>query len=440
MFTDFIQAQIKPVKNQSNVSRQQKKSDNHSPKQHQQVEESLGLQTMKNGQIVYDKNQNIYWLADANLAGDPKMRQLLAPKLKINPDGTMDYQTALDWVEALNNYGDKGYLDHKNWQLPVTPASDPTCLSKNVNNFGANCMGSALGNLYSVGLGMLFPNSVVADFSGTLPPLQNVQPSMYWTIDKKNEGQHTFSFLTDSIASNTTDFNYMHILATMKGSIGPPPSGIGVVPYTNGPAAGIAVYDTHEQRTWLIDANLARTNHFGINGATTITSRYKEKTIIVPLINNNGAMLFKTATDPNNGWIAAMNKSHYAGADTMGVLRWELPHYNELQTLYDDLELHSHDMRLVNMGKKDPFQHLQPFFYWACQRNQNGSSQSPCDPNSNPPSSRGGEPMAWSFNFADGFEGTSFQSKPFYVMVYYPGSTNPPGKIEKTKGSKNSGK
>jgi hypothetical protein len=379
-----------------------------------------GLEPMNNGQIVYDKTQNIYWLADANLAGDQKQRQLLAPKLNINPDGSMDYQTALDWVAALNNYQGKGYLGHKNWQLPVTPAYDPSCFSKNVNNFGANCTGSALGNLYKVGIGQVFPNSVVSYFSATIPPLLNVQPSMYWTLDKSKGGQQTFSFLTDTIASNTTDFNYMHVLATMKGSIGQPPSGNGIIPYTSGPAAGKAVYDSHENRTWLLDANLARTNSFEINGTTTITSKSNGKTISVPLIDNDGAMLFKTATDPSIGWIAAMNKKNYAGANMKGVPGWELPHYNDLQTLFNDLKLKSHDIRLVNMGNEGSFHHLQPFFYWACQRDQNGNSQSPCNSDLNPPPNPGGGPMAWSFNLDNGFEGTSSQYKPFYVMVYYP--------------------
>ena len=439
LFSSHLYAQKNPGRNKGKKLQQELIINTGNSNQKIFVPPNVGsaLQPMNNDQIVFDNNQNIYWLADANLAADPKMRQLLAPKLKINPDGSMDYQTALDWVAALNNYGSIGYLDHNNWQLPVTPALDPGCLSKNVNNFGAYCNGSALGNLYAFGMGIAFPNSIVTDFSGNLQPLQSVQPSMYWTMDQNNGGQQTFSFLTDTPASNTTDFNYMHVLATMKGSIGPPPSGSGVMPYTIGPAVGKAVYDTHEQRTWLLDVNLARTNPFGIKGTTTITSRYNGNKISVPLIDNNGAMLFKTATDPNTGWIAAMNNNQYAGANTTGVPRWELPHYNDLNSLFIDLSLQPHDARLVNMGKEGPFRHFQPFFYWACQRDQNGSSQSPCNPKLSPPPSPGGGPMAWSFNFDDGFEGTSLQNKPFYVMVYYPADFKSPTpfKIPPIKGN-----
>jgi len=387
-----------------------------------------GLTPMGDG-TVFDSNQNIYWLADANLAGNPQMRQSLAPNLKINPDGTMDYSTAWLWVQALNK---KKYLNHNNWQLPVTPAVDNTCSSLGTDNFGIACSGSALGNLYNVGLGEPLPDSVVPDFSATMGVLQDVQPSMYWTLDPHNSGQETFSFLSEVKATNTTPFNYMHVLATLQGAInGQAPASSGVVPYTNGPGAGKAIYDAGALdggRTWLLDANLARCPQgsgcpyqFGITGTTTIRSKHTKKKFHPPLIDKDGAMLFDTANNPQTGWIAAMNTSGYAGGNN-----WALPHYNDLQTLFNDLKLSAHDARLVSQGNSGPFQHFQPFFYWACMRDQNGSSQSPCNPNLSPPPSPQQQPMAVSFNFDNGFEGTSETTKPFYVMVYYPAPSPPP--------------
>lgn len=123
---------------------------------------------------VYDANLSVYWLADANLAGDAQIRKMLgADKLNINSDGTMDYQTALQLVDLLNKYnGGKGYLDHNNWQLPVTPALDRTCSSHKNDSFGANCIDSALGYLYSVRLGKNFPDSVAPEFSATVEPFE----------------------------------------------------------------------------------------------------------------------------------------------------------------------------------------------------------------------------------------------------------------------------
>jgi hypothetical protein len=372
-----------------------------------------GLTLAGNGKLVYDSNLNVYWLADANLAGDPQARTMLgATKLKINADGTMDYQTALQWVQALNK---KAYLDHNDWQLPVTPIDDSTCSSNNKGSFGAICTGSALGNLYSVGLTRTFPDSVIPGFTSTVGPFQNLQPSLYWTTDQNSGGQVTFSFLTALNGSNTTKYNYFHVLATMKGAIGKPPAGSGVLPYTSGLAAGKAVYDTIAGRTWVLDANLARSNPFGISGTTTITSAVNGKVLTVPLIDMDGGMLWTTADGPSGGWVAAMRNSDYAGTN-----KWTAPSLKDLEGLMKDLQLQPGDSRLVAQGKVGPFQHLQPFFYWACQRDKNGNSQSPCNPKLSPPPDLNGNPMAWSFNFDNGFEGTDHLSKQFYVMVYYP--------------------
>ncbi len=203
-----------------------------------------GLQTKSAG-IVYDATQNLYWLADANLAGDIQIRKeiLGGTKLAINDDGSMDYKTALSWVQAMNNYnGGKGWLDHNNWQLPVTPQNDKTCSAHKDGSFGATCTGSALGNLYHLGLGFTFPNSVAPDSSATIAPLRNLQPALYWTKDQNNGGEMTFSFLSDIKAGNTTQYNYMHVLATIPGAInGQAPAGSGVVPYVSGEAKGKAV-------------------------------------------------------------------------------------------------------------------------------------------------------------------------------------------------------
>jgi len=379
---------------------------------------SSGLEPMGDG-TIYDANLGVFWLADANLAGDAQIRKMLgADRLDINPDGTMDYKTALQWVDLLNKYnGGKGYLDHNNWQLPVTPALDRTCSSHKNDSFGANCIDSALGNLYSVGLGKNFPDSVVPEFSASVEPFENLQPSLYWTSDTNSGGEVTFSFLSQIKASNTLEYNFMHVLATIPGAIdNNPPAGSGVVAYTSGNANRKAVYDATVKggRTWILDANLPRMNDFGITGNTAITSKVNRQKLSVPKIDKDGAMLFETANDPDTGWIAALNKNKYAGANS-----WVLPSHDDLKTLAADLQLHAHDSRLVYNGSVGPFQHLQPFFYWACGRDPNGNSQSPCDPNLNPPPT-GTTPMRWSFNFDNGFQGTSESTKPFYVMVYYP--------------------
>jgi hypothetical protein len=90
-----------------------------------------GLTSVDGGVIIYDANQKLCWLGNANLAGDSEARAhvKLAPTNRdgstpvINPDGTMNYQTALNWVSALNSYNGEGWLNHHNWQLPTKTTS-----------------------------------------------------------------------------------------------------------------------------------------------------------------------------------------------------------------------------------------------------------------------------------------------------------------------------
>ena len=134
---------------------------------------SHGLTPGELGLIVYDSNQGICWLADANLAGQPEVRAAV-PLSRLNPDGslpviypdgTMDGETGLNWVNALDSYDNgRGWLNHSNWQLPSNPSTDLSCSAFNNANFGAQCTGSALGNLYNVGLAHRYPDSVVPRF------------------------------------------------------------------------------------------------------------------------------------------------------------------------------------------------------------------------------------------------------------------------------------
>jgi hypothetical protein len=77
-----------------------------------------GLMPADFGTIVYDSNQGVCWLADANLTGNPVIRTQLGVG-GITPDGLMDYPTALKLVDALNHYDNgRGFLGRNTWQLP----------------------------------------------------------------------------------------------------------------------------------------------------------------------------------------------------------------------------------------------------------------------------------------------------------------------------------
>jgi hypothetical protein len=120
--------------------------------------------------IVYDPNQKVCWLANADLAGDPAMRTALGVT-GIFPNGSMNYATAQQWVAALNAFNNgAGYLGHNDWQFPAAPLVDPTCanIGPGAASFGPLCSGSGLSNLYSVGLKLTFPASAIPGFGATI--------------------------------------------------------------------------------------------------------------------------------------------------------------------------------------------------------------------------------------------------------------------------------
>ena len=377
---------------------------------------TLGSTPVPQATIVYDPNQSVCWLANADLAGDPNMRAALGVT-GVSPNGSMDSATAQKWVAALNAYNNgAGYLGHNDWQLPAAPLVDNTCASTGTGggSFGPLCSASALSNLYSVGLKLSFPSSVAPAFGATVAPLHNLKSSYYWaqqndggTSGASNGGQEVYSFANGIQGGVTTKDNYFYTLPMIPGAIGTPPScsagGTAVVPYTAGPAAGNAVYDCNTKYTWAADANLPASNAFGITGNVSIPAS-SNRTITAPKISA-GAMLLDTATQ----WLQAMNNSRYLGSSA-----WQLPATSiVLQDLFTDLGLESGDSRLMSTGTSGPFQNLQPFYYWGCQRDQSGNSQSPC-------TGYAPSDLQWSFNFDAVFQPTSSLIQHFFVMVYYP--------------------
>ncbi len=364
--------------------------------------------------LVWDPANQVYWLADANLGARSRFN---VPS--ITPDGSMSFSTAQGWVKALR---EANHLGLGNWQLPVTPPRDKTCAvlkGRDGNSFGPGCTRSALGHLYKLGLGLAFPNSVVAaGVKNTIGPFQNLQPSLYWTSDKKGgSGEVTFSFGTNQHFANTTRFNYMHVLAMVPGWIHQKPTGQGLVAYTSGPAAGKAVYDSDANApngiTWLLDANLGARNKLGLDGNTTIAERGK-RTLSVPLVASSGTMLFSTAKQ----WVQGLRTTKFAGSE-----KWQLPSLADLTTLFGHLQLKGGDPRLLAKGNVGPFRNFQPFFYWSCERDQSGTSQSTC--NGHTAGHHNGVAMEFSFNFDSGFQGTDQNTKKMFVLPYSPGSPPP---------------
>jgi hypothetical protein len=132
------------------------------------------LQANPGGTTVYDPIAQVTWLADANLAA----RQTFGIA-GINRDGAMSHDTALRWVEAMNQAdGGRGYLGQAAWDLPETGPPDPSCSMKGTTGYG--CTGSAMGSLFYRQLGFRPGDSVIGPSEAHVGPFYNVQPYLYW--------------------------------------------------------------------------------------------------------------------------------------------------------------------------------------------------------------------------------------------------------------------
>ncbi|HEX3453096.1 MAG TPA: hypothetical protein VHS03_00610 [Gaiellaceae bacterium] len=349
------------------------------------------------GQTVYDPALNVTWLADADLPAHDTFGVH-----GIEKAGSMDYATAVAWVHALNAYGGgRGYLGHHNWMLPATPTApsvDPTCSSRD-HKFGFGCFGSALGSLYGKTLGLHAPDTAVPIPAGVRGPFRNFQPYLYWT-NTPGKGGHvgfkTFSFNTGWSGANQPIHN-MYVLPVITGNPFQTPTrnGKGLDPS----ADGKTVYDPGASVTWLADADLAKTETFGVPG-----------------IDRDGSMQGATAA----AWIKAMNRHAWLGRSD-----WRIPENDGCggwncgakagplgQLYYDALGLRQGTPVVSTpvVTAQRGFRELQPYLYWSCAAR---TVQGPCV----------GEPVPnqGSFSFGNGFKGTDLLQNELYVMVYYPG-------------------
>jgi len=384
-----------------------------------------GLFPTQDGLIVFDANQGLCWLADADLAADPRMQAALGVS-GIDPSGAMLYSTAQQWVAALNAHnGGKGYLGHNNWQLPVTPLLDASCAERGSGggNFGPLCKASAMGNLYAVGLNQTYPNSVAPQFNADIFPFRHFKMSYYWAL--KNDGgtggglggggQEMYAFSNSIQGGTTTLDTYYYVLPMVKGPIGTPPDcaipgAPVVIPYTSWPAAVGAVFDCNTGNTWIADADLADLLKFGLTGDVTINYTNPVHSLTVPAIDH-GTMLYATAGE----WIEAMNAAQFLGSSY-----WQIPDSpDDFKKLVADMNLIAGDARLMRRGFFGPFYDLQPFFYWSCPEPDHGTIQSPCEVGGYAPPD-GTTPLQFSYDFDYGFQSTSGLNQKYFVMVYYP--------------------
>lgn len=366
------------------------------------------------GLTVYDTVNKINWLADGNLVATNRfgLPVCTGPGTQpcVNTSGSMSYQAAAAWVQAMNA---ANYLGHSNWQLPTTPTDDKVCTKTGPTggNFGFYCSLSALGSLYYNALGLKAPNTAVPIPGNTAGPFNNFQPYLYWSQSSASaKGYFTLSFNSGFKGANTAP-NFLYVLPMIPGKLSGTPVATGKGLEVN--PGGLTVYDPVTNVTWLADANLAATNTFGLPYCTSVTTP-------AICLNQDGAMTWDSASQ----FITSMNA--YNGAGYLGQSNWELPPmdacggYNCASAGNPMAELYSDQLGLspgtpvvatphIAVG---PFKNIQPYLYWSCQA---VTIQDGCQTDG---------PAAgfeWSFSFGNGFLGTDLLANDLYVTAYFVG-------------------
>lgn len=178
------------------------------------------------GQAFYDDVLNITWLADANFATTNNFGVS-----GIDGSGTMTWDTANDWIAALNTASHLGFND---WRLPtLTPIAGGLTFDENSSNIGTtdigrniSLTGTAFAGSTASELAHLFYNTLgnVSDFDAngnfTLAcggdcldntgPFSNVQNIAYWTnleVDPTNA--RIFDFFVGAQDIGVKDGDYV---------------------------------------------------------------------------------------------------------------------------------------------------------------------------------------------------------------------------------------
>lgn len=380
------------------------------------LQASATLVLSSDGNVVYDTVNNISWLADANLAAKSRFCLPLCtgPGTQncVNASGSMRYDSAVAWVQAMNA---ANYLGHNNWQLPTSPTNDINCgkTGPSGNDFGFGCTASAYGSVWNA-LGLMSPNTAVPVTSNTVGPFNNFQPYLYWSQSgaSPSGGNLTFSFATGWQGANTLP-NFLYALPMVPGKLPGSPPATGNSLQVN--PGGQTVYDPVTNITWLANANLAASNTIGLPTCTDPTT---PTLCVAP----DGAMTFASASQ----FIANMNA--LGGIGYLGQTNWQLPTIdsscpgyncagilNPMGNLFYGQLHFSQGMTVVTAPNiaVGPFHNIQPYLYWSC-----GAStiQGACDTNGPAPN------FEWSFSFGSGFQGTDLLANDLYAMAYYPGS------------------
>ena len=93
-----------------------------------------------NGEIIYDTDWNISWIADAGLQFSNTFGLDTS-----SSSGFLSLSKAQEWIQAMNT---SNYLGFNDWRLPTTLVPDASCGASNPPTGSYNCAGSEMGHLF----------------------------------------------------------------------------------------------------------------------------------------------------------------------------------------------------------------------------------------------------------------------------------------------------
>ncbi|VAX07993.1 hypothetical protein MNBD_GAMMA25-2291 [hydrothermal vent metagenome] len=108
---------------------------------------NAALVSRMNGEMLYDDVLNITWLTNGNLAESTTFGIT-----GIYSNGTMNWDTANNWVAAMNADNGTGYLGFNNWRMPtMVDTGNPGCDWANVGTdcgFNSDTSSSEFASMY----------------------------------------------------------------------------------------------------------------------------------------------------------------------------------------------------------------------------------------------------------------------------------------------------
>jgi hypothetical protein len=169
----------------------------------------------EDGETVYDSIGDVTWLSNANLAATKSFGVR-----GINPNGSMSWTTAQQWISAINA---ANYLGSNKWSLPTSRMPDYGC-SQNPKSaaFGYGCSGSQMGNLYYNQLGGVKGSTIEQTHNASYSLFKNFQPYLYWSSTLwERVPNSAFSFSFGNGFQGTNVFaNAMYAIPVAPGKVG----------------------------------------------------------------------------------------------------------------------------------------------------------------------------------------------------------------------------